>query len=314
MGMGTPAVVASGFGAANVILRELGKREYHSQSFNKEYVSYIESNPMPKKPKHIEGDPEKARLIARECQYCENQPCRAQCPAGVDIAGVIRRIEAGNFAASARLIRETNPFPEICSILCPSEQLCEKACVRTKFATAPVQIRELHKWVAQYAGRDGWSSPVAQPNGKKIGIVGCGFEGLTCAYYLWRLGYSVILLDEAAEFWKTEIFKEKKALPEDTKRRELSDFFSQSTEFRGNFKIRNLNQLSELARDFDAIYLTRQLEGEDLNSGLAMGLKNAVIETADPFRVRNNDRVANSINEGRKAAVKIHDLLQKAAN
>jgi hypothetical protein len=310
MGMGTPAVIASGFGAANVILRELGKREYHSQSFNKEYVSYVESNPVPRKPKHIEDNPENARLIARECQYCESQPCRAQCPVGVDIAGVIRRIEAGNYAAAARLIRETNPFPEICGILCPSEQFCEKACIRTKFASEPVQIRELHKWVAQYVGKEGWSAPVAHPNERKIGIVGCGFEGLTCAHYLWRLGYSVILLDEAANFRKTEIFIKAKDLPDEIKQRELSDVFVSLKEFKPNFALRNRKQSAELGRDYEALYITRQLEGQNLESSLASGLKNVIVERTDLSDPEPRFKVAYTIDKGRKAAIRIHTLLQ----
>ena len=314
MGMGTPAVIASGFGAANVILRELGKKEYHSQNFKKEYVNYIDSNPKPRKPKHIEGDPKNAQLIARECQYCESQPCRAVCPAAVDIAGVIRRIEAGNYAGAARLVRETNPFHEICGYLCPSEQLCEKACIRNKYASEPVQIRELLKWVAKYAGKGGWSRPLAEPTGKKIGIVGCGFEGLTCSYYLWKLGHSVFLLDEAADFGKTEIFIRNKDLPESVKQRELSDVFLLSTEFKGNFIIRNLNQLSKLSRDYDALYVTRQLKGKRLGNDFAKRLKNVVIEAADPFNTKNIGKVAYAIRKGREAAIKIFALLQNTKN
>jgi phytoene dehydrogenase-like protein len=310
MGMGTPAVIASGFGAANVILRELGKKEFHYQKFKHEYVKYIESNPAPRKPKHIDGDPENAQLVARECQYCESQPCKLQCPAGVDIAGVIRRIEAGNYVAAARLIRETNPFPEICSILCPSEQLCEKACIRTKHAAEPVQIRELHKWVAQYVGKEGWSDPVAQPNGKKIGIVGCGFEGLTCSHYLKRLGYSVILLDEAANFSKTEIFRKNKDLPEETKKRELFDVFLPSVTFKPHFTIRNLEQLAEL-REYEAVYITRQLDGEKLKDELANRLRNVVIERTELSYPENRLAVVHAIERGRRAAMRIHALLQK---
>jgi len=309
MGMGTPAVIASGFGAANVILRDLGKKEYHSQKFKKEYVNYVESNPAPRKPKHIEGKPENASLIARECQYCESQPCRVQCPAGVDIAGVIRRVEAGNYAAAARLIRETNPFPEICNILCSSEKLCEKACIRKKYSSEPVQIRELFKWVAQYAGKDGWSKPIAQPNGKKISIVGCGFEGLTCFHYLSRLGYSVVLLDEAADFRQTEIFTKNKDLPDEIKQRELFDILLPSTEFKGKVIIRNIDQLTELSKDYDAVYVTRQLHGKNLKNDLALGLKNVVFDTNDPSHRKKSGEVAYAIAKGRKAAVKIHTTL-----
>ncbi len=311
MGMGTPAVIASGFGAANVILREIGKKEYHSQKFERQYVNYIESKPAPTKPKHIEENPENARVIARECQHCENQPCRAQCPAGVDIAGVIRRIEAGNYAGAARLIRETNPFPEICSYLCPSEQLCEKACIRSNYASEPVQIRELHKWVAQYAGKEGWSAPASQPNGKKISVAGCGFEGLTCSHYLSRLGYSVVLLDEADEYGKTEVFTKNKDLPDDVKQRELSYILSSTTEFKGNFIIKNINKLTELSRDYDAVYVTRQLERKRMENALAKGLKNVVVEIASQSDLENSGKVAYAIEKGRKAAIKLNAFLQR---
>jgi prolycopene isomerase len=310
MGMGTPAVIASGFGAANVILRELGKKEYHSQKFKKEYVNYIETNPVPKKPKRIEGEPDNARLIARECQHCENQPCRDQCPADIDIAGFIRRIEARNYIGAARLIHETNPFPEMCGYLCPSEQLCEKACVRTKYASKPVQIRELHKWVAQHAGKDGWSPPVAQPNKKKMCIVGFGVAGLTCSHYLSRLGYTIDLLDEAAHYERAEIFATAKEVPEEVKQRELSGIISTSTTFKGNFVIKNRDQLAELSKNYDAVYITKQL-GRNSPDDFDEGLKNVLIETTNLSDVESKSKIAFGIENGRKAAMKLHSLLQR---
>ena len=59
-------------------------------------------------------NPENASLIARECQHCEDPVCREACPAGIDIPGFIRRIQAKNFIGAARLIREKNPFAETC--------------------------------------------------------------------------------------------------------------------------------------------------------------------------------------------------------
>jgi glutamate synthase (NADPH/NADH) small chain len=310
MGMGTPAVIASGFGAANVILRELGKKEYHSQKFKKEYVNYIETNPVPKKPKRIEGEPDNARLIARECQHCENQPCMDQCPADIDIAGFIRRIEAGNYIGAARLIHETNPFPEMCGYLCPSEQLCEKACVRTKYASKPVQIRELHKWVAQHAGKDGWSPPVAQPNKKKICIVGFGVAGLTCSHYLSRLGHTIDLLDEASHYERAEIFATAKEVPEEVKQRELSGIISTSTTFKGNFVIKNRDQLAELSKNYDAVYITKQL-GRNSPDDFDKGLKNVLIETTNLSDIESKSKIAFGIENGRKAAIKLHSLLQR---
>jgi len=313
MGMGTPAVIASGFGAANVILRELGKKEFHSQNFGKEHVKYIKSNPAPRRPAKIDGDPENARLIAHECQYCENQPCRAQCPAGIDIAGFIRRIEAGNYPAAVRLIRETNPLPEICGYLCQSEQLCEKACVRTKYASEPVQIRELHKWVAQYAGKEGWSPPVAEPNGHKICVVGCGLDGLTCSHYLSRLGYMIHLVDEASDYTKTEVFANED-LPDDVKRRELQSILSPSIIYKGNMNIKNKNQLIELSSNYDAVYVSKQLEVRRPENDFDKEMNNVLFGTACLAETENKARIAKAVENGRRAATALHRFFQRKRN
>lgn len=152
---------------------------------------------------------------------------------------------------------------------------------------------------------------MAQPNGKKIGIVGCGFEGLTCSHYLSRLGYSVALLDEVTDYRKTEVFTKNKDLPDEVKQRELSDIILPSIEFKGNFVIKDTDQLTELSSNYDAVYITKQLEGKRLENGLARRLKNVVFETADLSDPKNSCKVAYAIEKGRKAAIKIHTLLQK---
>jgi len=310
MGIGIPATTVSGVGAANRVLRDLGLQEYTPRSFPREYIRYVKGKPWSAVPDRSEPiTAESAMRIARECQHCETPSCKDACPASIETSYFARRVEAGNYAAAARLLRETNPFPEICSILCSSEKLCEKACIRKKYASEPVQIRELFKWVAQYVGKDGWSTPVAQPNGKKISIVGCGFEGLTCFHYLSRLGYSVVLLDEAADFRQTEIFTKNKDLPDEIKQRELFDILLPSTEFKGKVIIRNIDQLTELSKDYDAVYVTRQLEGKNLKNDLALGLKNVVFDTNGPSHRKNSGEVAYAIAKGRKAAVKIHTTL-----
>ena len=149
-------------------------------------------------PEEILDKPENASLLARMCQHCEKQPCRSACPTSTDIAGLLRRIEAKNYTGAAKLIRETNPFPEICGLLCNSGELCERECIRNEYGV-PVKIRELIQWVAKHTGRHGWVNTVAELNGKSILVFGAGPAGLSCAYYLARLGYNVDLIDKLAE-------------------------------------------------------------------------------------------------------------------
>ena len=142
-------------------------------------------------------------------------------------------------------------------------------------------------------------------------MVGCGFEGLTCSHYLSRLGYQVALLDEATDYRKTEVFTKYKDLPDEVKQRELSDIMLPSTEFKGNFIIKDANQLTELSSNYHAVYITKQLEGKRPENGLAQRLKNVVVETTDLSDPKNSCKVAYAIEKGRKAAMKIHFLLQK---
>lgn len=307
MGMGTPAVIASGFGAANIILRDMGKKEYHNQKFKREYVNYIEANPKPKTPARIEGEPENARLIARECQQCENQPCRELCPLRIDIAGFIRRIEAGAYAASARIIRETNPLPEICGYVCPSELLCETACVRTKYASKPVQIRELHKWVSHYAGKNGWSQPMAQPNGRKICVVGCEIDGLTCAHYLFRLGYEIDLMDFASDYAENVVLDN---VPEEVKQREFSAILVPPIVYRGDFNLKDKKHLAKLSQYYDGVYVSRKLEETWVRNDGVKELKNVLIETKKPDTDSKYKTVIDIAN-GRKAASLLHKFLQE---
>jgi len=316
MGMGTPAVVASGFGAANIILRELGEEEYHNKRFEKEYVNYIESNPRPRSPKKIEDNPENARLIARECQHCENQPCKSKCPAGIDIAGFIRRIEAGNFTSAARLVRETNPLPEICGYLCPSEQLCEKACIRTKYASEPVQTRELHRWVAQHVGKDGWSPPLAEPNGKKIGVVGCGVDALCCAHCLSRLGYEVDMIGAESNLEECLTFEDEGGLPSEVKDRELSGILSASIRFKGNTDLKSRDQISKLSAKYDAVYVSigfrmGTAENDSAHKAPAKAPKNIVFGATFCSQPESCHRIPYVIGVGRKAASSLHNLLQQ---
>ena len=140
MATGAPATVVSGVGAANVILRELRLQEYDSRKFTKQYVNIVEQ--LYRRPDYNPTDAirdKNAYLAAAQCQGCQSPDCVAGCPAGIDIPGFLRRMEAKNYAGAARLIREKNPFGEVCGLLCAADRLCQKDCYRRDFAGKPVR-------------------------------------------------------------------------------------------------------------------------------------------------------------------------------
>jgi prolycopene isomerase len=301
MGMGMPAVTASGFGAANVILRELGRKEFHRKDFEHEFVTYVESNPAWNIPETIDGDPDNASLIARECQHCEDQICRKTCPAGIDIPGFIRRIEARNYVGAARLIREKNPLAEICGHVCPSGRLCESVCHRLSFDSKPVKIRELHRWVAEYTGNEGFSTPMIEQTDLSVCVVGAGPAGLSCAHYLSRLGYSVVLYDESEEpgGYLHELV-DKGILPREVLKREVSGLMTPQIKFNKNWTL-DEDSIDEVLDNYAAVFLTVKTDSKvELSKALTGG-----IGYSDEAKYE----VAHAVAEGRRAAKKIHEMI-----
>lgn len=156
MATGAPAAVVSGIGAANMVLRDVRKPEYDAHRFPRQFVRFVET-PY-RRPAVGEGDPitpENAAPIAAQCQGCEEPACVSDCPAHIDIPGVLRRMEAGNFAGAARELQRRSPFGGVCGTACPAGQLCELHCYRRSFAGQPVRIAELLEWVGGQAESTG---------------------------------------------------------------------------------------------------------------------------------------------------------------
>ena len=121
-------------------------------------------------------------------------PCMTLCPAHVDVPGYIALIKEGDYAGAINMIRDRNPFPTACAMVC--EHPCEKKCRRTVI-DAPINIRGLKKYAVDKVSADTVKTPA--PNvktGKKIAIVGAGPSGLTCAYYLALMGHKAVVFEE----------------------------------------------------------------------------------------------------------------------
>ena len=125
------------------------------------------------------------------CSELFISPCENACPANVNVPGYMALISEGRFNDAYSLIRQENPFPAICGRICtrPCESKCRRGTV-----DEPVAICELKRFVADYALKhsEPYSTDVVFPkNGKSVAVIGGGASGLTCAYYLTRIGYNV---------------------------------------------------------------------------------------------------------------------------
>lgn len=142
-----------------------------------------------------------ALIEAERCYYCHDAPCTTACPTSIDIPSFIQRIAQGNERGAARAILEANPLGGMCARVCPTETLCEQACVRNKNEDKPVEIGALQRYATD-ALFDAPGAPLftrAAPTGRRIAIVGAGPAGLACAHGLAMRGNDVVLFDANAK-------------------------------------------------------------------------------------------------------------------
>jgi glutamate synthase (NADPH/NADH) small chain len=142
--------------------------------------------------------PVQAQLEAERCYYCFDAPCTVACPTGIDIPTFIARIAQGNLRGAARTILEENVLGGMCARVCPTEVLCEQACVRHTQEDKPVTIGLLQRRATDaYFAEPG--APLftrAAPSGRRVAVVGAGPAGLSCAHRLAMLGHAVTLYDD----------------------------------------------------------------------------------------------------------------------
>ncbi|OIU72119.1 NAD(P)-dependent oxidoreductase [Rossellomorea aquimaris] len=136
---------------------------------------------------------------ANRCLYCYDAPCIQACPTGIDIPSFIKKIASGNLKGSARTIMSSNPVGASCSRVCPTEELCEGACV-LNHSTKPIMIGDLQRYATDWARHnEAVLFEAGEPNGRKVGIVGGGPAGLSAARELARFGYEVTIYEAAEE-------------------------------------------------------------------------------------------------------------------
>ncbi len=142
-----------------------------------------------------------ARIEADRCYYCFDAPCQTACPTGIDVPSFIQRIADNNIRGSAHAILSANPLGGMCARVCPTEVLCEQACVRNSNEDKPVEIGLLQRYATDaYFAQPG--APMftrAKASGRTVVVVGAGPAGLACAHGLARFGHAVVVLDSNAK-------------------------------------------------------------------------------------------------------------------
>lgn len=223
-----------------------------------------------------------AHTESARCYYCFDAPCVKACPSDINIPSFISSIHSEDLIGAAKTIYSENIMGGSCARVCPTEILCEQACVRNKEEEqSPVKIGLLQRYATDNATFDGHPFQRAPATGKKIAVVGAGPAGLSCAHRLALLGNEVEIFEaEEKAGGLNEYGIAKYKLTDNFAQKEI-DFILGI----GGIKVHYSTalgkdiSLDELKADFDAVFLSIGLQ-----ASRALMLEN-----------EDNEQVINSI-------------------
>lgn len=205
-----------------------------------------------------------ASAASSRCHYCYDAPCIQACPTQIDIPGFIRKIGNGNLKGAAVDILSANPLGGMCARVCPTEILCEGACVRNHKDDEPVAIGALQRHATDWAMARG--EPLFKrgaDTGRRIAVVGAGPAGLACAHTLALAGHNVTIFDASAKpgglnEYGIAAYK----VVEDFAQREVEWLYSVGgIDVRNDMMLGRDMSLSDLRKQFDAVFLAVGLGG-----------------------------------------------------
>ena len=137
-----------------------------------------------------------ALVAADRCYFCHDAPCIEACPTDIDIPMFIRQIQGGQPKAAAKTIFDQNILGGMCARVCPTETLCEEACVRMTAEGEPVAIGRLQRFATDaLMAENGHPYARGPETGKTVAVVGAGPAGLACAHRLAMKGHRVRVYD-----------------------------------------------------------------------------------------------------------------------
>ena len=140
--------------------------------FRDEYIAHIRDKHCP----------------AGVCPNLVRSPCQNACPAGVNVPGFVSLIAEQRYKEALLLHRQRNPFAAVCASVCFHP--CESRCRRRDLDSA-VAIRGVKRFMVEQEDKPAPAEIRKNDTNakRKIAIIGGGPAGLSCAYFLARLGY-----------------------------------------------------------------------------------------------------------------------------
>ena len=231
---------------------------------------------------------EQAIYEAQRCLQCKNAKCVIGCPAEINIPQFIKKIVEEDFSAAYNEILKTDALPAITGRVCPQEEQCQKHCILEKQGK-PISIGRLERFVADWARENNVHGglPKIEKKGKKVGIVGSGPAGLTCAADLAKQGYDVTLFEALHLLGGVLVYGIPEfRLPKDIVKYEVNEIEKLGVKVIKDYVVGATKSVDELAKKYDALFLANgagaprfmNIPGENLND----------VYSANEFLTRSN--------------------------
>ena len=241
-----------------------------------------------------------ALIEANECLKCYDAPCTQACPVHIDVPKFIYRISTRDYKGAIDVISEKNIFGTTCGIVCPAEELCQKACSRSKL-DKPIKISALQEFIMKKNLSKGEKKAVAikKERREKVAIIGAGPSGLTAASELRKEGFNVTIYEKERQaggipLYEIPLFRLDKGIL----KQEINNILQYEMDFKYNIEVKG-NIAKEILDKYDAIYLAIGLGASEE----ALIVKGKGIYNAKEFLVGYNQNKINKENLGNSVIV-----------
>jgi dihydropyrimidine dehydrogenase (NAD+) subunit PreT len=208
--------------------------------------------------------PQEATIESNRCLFCFDAPCIQACPTGIDIPSFIKKIATGNLTGAGRTILTANVLGASCARVCPTEVLCEGACVVLDREGAAVKIGRLQRYATDHVYQHGIQVVKTAPkkSGKKVAVIGGGPSGLGCAAELAQLGHHAVIFEKKpyAGGLNTYGIAYYKMTPR-ASLEEVEMIKKLGVEFRCGIEVGTDVTAQDLEKEFDAIFIGVGLGG-----------------------------------------------------
>lgn len=254
---------------------------------------------------HPPLDAHEARVEADRCYFCFDAPCVTACPTAIDIPLFIRQIQSADVVGAGETILRQNILGGTCARVCPTETLCEEACVRNLAEEKPVAIGLLQRHATDRVMAEGRQLfERAAPSGRRVAVVGAGPAGLACAHRLALHGHAVTLFEarpKAGGLNEYGIAAYK--MVDDFAAREVDYLLGVGgIELRRGVALGRDVTLEELRRDHDAVFLGLGLGGTNA-LGVAGESLEGVQDAVDYIAALRQSDDPSSLPVGRRVVV-----------